>query len=103
MCIRDRTIKTNEWLERRCYRLRWDDGYIPYTDVSRTIAQICANFTAIYTKGSEKSSLLRVYHRNVIDLNEMNTPTVNDRSTSSLQCPIVQHRNNGGGSLTRCV
>ena len=89
------------------HRLRWDDGYIPYTvgrwDVSRTIAQIYANFIAIYTKGSEKTAFLRAYHRNVIDLNEMNAPTVSDRSTSSLQCPIVQHRNNGGGPFTRCA
>ena len=101
--LTEKTIRTNEWLERRYHRLRWDDGYIPYTDVSRTIVQICANFTAINTKWSEKAAFLRVYHRNVIDLNEMNAPTASDRLTSSLQCPIVQHQDNSGGTFTRCA
>ena len=82
--LNDKTIRTNEWMERRYHRLRWDDGYIPYTDMSRTIAQISSNFTTMYTKGSEKAAFLHVYHRNVINLNEMNAPTANAVSYTHL-------------------
>lgn len=85
--------KSNEWLVKHYHRLRWNDGNVPYKDMVRIVAQICSEFSVIYTKGLEKTNFIRQYyhHGDVIDLNDMNAPVVSRSYKPTVKCPVSHH------------
>ena len=40
-------VRSNEWSTRHYHRLRWNEGYIPYTDMPLTLVEICSHVSTI--------------------------------------------------------
>lgn len=84
--------KINTWIENHHHRIRWNDGNVPYKDLVRIVSQTCSDFSTVYTKGSEKTTFLRQYHGEVIDLDNIQAPAVPSSFKPSVQCPVPHHQ-----------
>ena len=90
------TAKQNQWIEQNLNGLYWHQGNIPYERLQHIIDGIARKFPVLYTKGNEKTQILRglvgkVLYCNVIDMTGVGTPKFGDIiGRQSLRC--LYHR-----------
>ena len=54
----NKALRTNRWAEKYYHGLAWLSGDTPYEALERIIRRFCIMFDRIYTRGSEKCTLL---------------------------------------------
>lgn len=65
------------WLKSNHHGLRWDDGGIQYHNFIEDLRNVCCGVRQIFAKGKEKCATLKfILCREVIDLGELNTPSL---------------------------
>jgi len=52
-------VRHNRWIRQNINGLRWHHGYVPYEMLPVIVGRIAGQFNTLYTKGSEKASMLR--------------------------------------------
>jgi hypothetical protein len=65
----------NHWIRNNLNGIHWYDGDVSYYKLKKIASDIARTFPTIYTKGSEKTTLLsNLMNANVYNLDDYNTP-----------------------------
>lgn len=93
-CLDQKSRRVAFWLERNRHGVSWEDGDVDYSELQKTIRDLCTSYSCVFTKGAEKARFLRAFHPNVKDLTTMNAPKYSDDmavSVSSNSCSVISH------------
>lgn len=82
-----------DWLQHKLHGISWSEGVVDYTLLPSTIHDVCSTYSTVFTKGLEKARFLSAFHRDVVDLNDINAPTYDYSiiGDTSLRCNVTKH------------
>jgi hypothetical protein len=89
--------RTARWLTRHYHQIRWLQGETVYS--KELIVSMLKPFNVIYTKGLEKAEFLRLFHNNVIEIDEK----LNVDNNIVVDCILSQHQGNSKCALKSAV
>lgn len=76
------------FLENHFHGLLWDTGYINFEDFEPLLTDVLKKFETVYVKGLEKRKVLLFLDKNIINLDEIDCPSLDSlrRKTIGVQC-----------------
>lgn len=67
-----KVIRANEWCTRNLHGFKWEDGRVPYAELTNVLQTTTSNFKHVITKGQEKAKFLSsLLQRTVTDLEKV--------------------------------
>ena len=70
-------INVNNWLENNHHGINWFHGDIEYKCLESVSRTSLRDYKIVFTKGEQKARFLNKVHDTVIDLSELNCPSLN--------------------------
>jgi hypothetical protein len=90
--LSDKQTSANAFMTRNFHKIKWNDGHIPYTQLSYILLQACKGEREIYAKGSEQARLFsKVCNMRVFDLDEIGCPKAQKIKINNIHSCIVPH------------
>lgn len=87
--------KSAKWLKNNFHCLAWGDEGIPYDE--EWIRDLCGQFSVLHTKGEEKVTFLKQFHKNVQSIDESCSYSLG----STVTCILPQHNSGSGKCAMR--
>lgn len=81
----------NLWLTYNYHGIDWTAGDVPYDELRSTLQGILLGAKAIYVKGLEKKTWLESYVLNVVNLEDLDCPSLKKLETKLLTTTTCKH------------
>ncbi|GFX86216.1 uncharacterized protein TNCV_2560981 [Trichonephila clavipes] len=85
---------TYSWVTKNIHKIKWESGELPYFYFRYVLDVIMGMFTYIYVKGLQKKKFFHfLTGRDILNLDDVKCPKVNDLYSSDVLCPFSHEKN----------